>query len=74
MSNSFFFIGGYNYFTKLSLLSNLKIYSGKPDTPFKFNSDKNLILRRENLKTKESSFRQILNRTRTNYYLKNGNI
>ena len=54
--------------------ANLKIYSGKPDISFKFNSDKNVILKRENLKTKESYVRQISNRIRINYYLKNGNI
>ena len=30
---------------------NLKSYSGKPDISFKCNSDKNIILKRENLET-----------------------
>ena len=33
--------------------ANLKIYSGKPDISFKFNPDKNIFSKRENLKTKE---------------------
>ena len=53
---------------------NLKIHSGKPDISFKFNSDKNIISKKSNSKTKELYFRQISNGIRTNYYLKNGNI
>ena len=74
-SDRFFFIGGYitlpNFFR---FQTNLKSYSGKPDISFKFNPDKNITPERENLKTKESYVRQIYNRTRTKYYLKNGNI
>ena len=53
-SDRFFFIGGYIYFTFFPFQANLNIYSGKPDISFKFNSDKNIISKRENLKTKES--------------------
>ena len=52
----------------LRFYTNLKIYSGKPDISFKFNSDKSIISKRENLKTKESYVRQISNRIRANYY------
>ena len=41
--------------------TNLKIYSGKPDISVKFNSDKNIISKRDNLKTKESYVWQISN-------------
>ena len=54
--------------------TNFKIYSGKADISFKFNSDKNIISKRENVKTKESYVQEISNRIRTNYYRKNGNI
>ena len=52
----------------LRFYTNLKIYSGKPDISFMFNSDKSIISKRENLKTKESYVRQISNRIRANYY------
>ena len=54
-SDRFFFIGSYIYFTKFffRFQTNLKIYSGKPDISSKFNSDKNIISKRENLKIKE---------------------
>ena len=38
------FLGGYVYFT-YRIPTNLKIYLGKPDISFKFNSDKNIISR-----------------------------
>ena len=53
--------------------TNLKIYSGKPDISFNFNSGKNIISKRENLKTKQYYLRQISDKIKTNYYLKNGN-
>ena len=57
--------------------TNLKIYSGKPDISVKFNSDKNIISKRDNLKIKESYVWQISNvndfkgSKTTNGYLKN---
>ena len=49
------------------------MYSGKSEISFKFNSDKNMILKRKNLKTHESYVRQSSNRITENYYLKNRN-
>ena len=47
----------FNLLNFFQFQANLKIYSGKPDISFKFNPDKNIISRRENLKTKESYVR-----------------
>ena len=58
----------------VSISNNLKIYSDKPDISFKFNSNQKIISKRENLKTKELYVRQISNRVRINWHLKNGNI
>ena len=64
-------------FTKLENSNFEKGFLCTSDTFFfiadKFDSDKNIILKRENLKTKESYVRQILDRIRSNYYLKNVN-
>ena len=67
-SDRIFFIGDiiFTWLNFFRFQKNLKVYSGKPDISFEFNSDKNIILKRENLKTKELYVRHISNRINTN--------
>ena len=66
-SDGFFFIGViFSLLNFFRFQTNLKIYSGKPRISFKFNFNKNVISKRENLKTKEAYVRQISHRIKTN--------